>query len=164
MAAGTGTPLRYFDNSALGRLTDPAPEVVLPLALEQQLLAEADAVAQLIEAVRVGRLLLGSSEALRDEVGRAPARVRLVSLNVLALASVEVAVRSTELLARSLLTGGFRRYDALHIAAAYTMGADYLVSCDEHFLRRVTRVARLLGGGPAIVSPAECVRREGLPR
>jgi len=164
MLAGAVTPLLYFDNSALGRLTDPAPGIALPPALERRLLAEADNVACLIEAIREGRLLLGSSEALRDEVNRAPDRVRLVSLNVLALASVETAVRSTERLARSLLASGFRRYDALHIAAAYTMGADYLVSCDEHFLRRVARVVRLLGPGPAIVSPAECVRREGLPR
>ena len=48
--------------------------------------------------------------------------------------------------------------DALHLAAASVGGADYALSYDRnHWLRRVGRVATLLGPRPAIMTPDDCL-------
>lgn len=153
----------YLDNSALGRLSDPAADVPIGATALRHLLVDAAAVERLVEAVRSGRLVLLSSDALAFEVRRAPPRVQRVSWNVLQLATIVVPVEPTRPQARLLQAAGFEALDALHIAAAYVGGADYAVSCDEaHWLRRAGRIGALLGPGPAIVSPTACVAREGL--
>lgn len=157
-------PLTYLDNSALGRLSDPDPAAPMTPANLRRILAEAADVRRIVEACRVGRLELLNSEALEAEVLLSPPRVQRTSLDVLRLARVRIPLEPTRSLAAILQSHlHFRALDALHIAAAYTGGARYAVSCDEsHWLRRAAHVARLLGPGPAIVSPTECVRREGL--
>lgn len=164
MQSGAPAPLVYLDNSALGRLSDPDPSLVLGLSIEHVRSVREDIVAvrRIVDARRTGRLRLLSSEVLRAAILQAPDRVQRASLDVLKLAQVEVPLDPTRPLARNLQAMGFRESDALHIAAAYTGGADYAVSCDEpHWLRRSQRVARLVGPGPAIVSPIELLRREG---
>lgn len=146
-------PIAYLDNSALGRLTDADPRLATEAAL----------VAAIIAACLSGRLRLLISEILALEVRRArSAAVRATSNAVLDAAWAGVRLEPTRDAAGRLEAIGFRPADALHLAAAYTGGAAYAVSCDAHWLRRADRVARLLGPGPAIVTPAECVRREGL--
>lgn len=154
--------IMYLDNSALGRLSDPAPNLPITAAALQQLMADTAEVERLIDAVRSDRLALLSSDALAFELRRAPPRVQRISWDVLQLAKTIVPVGPTLPLARILQANGFGELDALHIAAAYVGGANYAVSCDEpHWLRRAGRITALLGPGPVIVSPAECVAREG---
>lgn len=163
MSATTRTPLIYLDNSALGRLSDPAPDRPITLPELRRIITDANAVERLLAAVRAASAALLSSDAIAFEVRRAPARVQRVSWGVLQLATAVVPVGSTRQLARILQADGFEELDALHLAAAYVGGADYAVSCDEtHWLRRARRIATLLGPGPAIVSPAACVAQEGL--
>lgn len=147
------SPLVYFDNSALSRLTDPDPH----------LLGEADNMRLVVRAIAGEQLRFLSSSILFAEISQAPPDRQRVLLRVLNLAWACVPLAPTEPLARQLLALSFRRADALHVAAAYTGQADYLLSYDaRHFLRRAPRVAALIGPGPAIVTPEECLRREGL--
>ncbi len=159
----TRTPVIYLDNSALGRLSDPAPNLPITLAELRRLIADAADVERILDAVRASSAALLSSDVLTFEVRRAPARVQRVSWGVLRLATTVVPVGPTRRLARILQADGFAELDALHLAAAYVGEADYAVSCDQpHWLRRARRVATLLGPGPAIVSPAVCGAQEGL--
>lgn len=157
-------PLVYLDTSALGRLSDPPSATSEAPDNRRRILAEAADVRRIVLACEAGRLALLGSDALLAEVLLAPPRVQRVSLDVLRLARRHVPLAPTRAVADRLRAQlGFRELDALHIAAAYTGGARYAVSCDvPHWLRRAARVARLLGPGPAIVSPAECARQEGL--
>ncbi|MHB8619540.1 MAG: hypothetical protein ACYDAG_08220 [Chloroflexota bacterium] len=151
--APSTSPIVYLDNSALGRLTDLTPELAM----------EAKQVHQLIRECLAGRLRLLSSEVLELEVREAPEDVRTTSISILAAAWRRAPLAGTAHIARQLQTLHFHTNDALHIAAAYTGGADYAVSCDrQHWIRRAGRVAALLGPRPAIVTPEECLRREGL--
>lgn len=155
-------PTLYFDNSALGRLTDPHPQQPITSQALQQILVDALDVERIVAAIRDVRCLLISSHVLEFELRQAPPGVQDIPLNVLRLAWRVIPIEPTVAQAELLQAHGFRRFDALHLAAAYTGRATYAVSCDErHWLRRGAQIAALLGPGPAIVSPAECVRREG---
>ena len=146
-------PIVYLDTSALGRLTDPDPRLLL----------QAVQVDRIVAACVSGRLRLLVSEILAIEVRRARSEaVRATSGGVLAIAWAAVPLAPTRNRAARLVGIGLRTADALHIAAAYTGDATYAVSCDDHWVRRAARVAALLGPGPAIVTPEECARREGL--
>ena len=97
------------------------------------------------------------------ELAAAPAQVRNPITRVLDRGWACVPLAAARATASRLEALGFRTNDALHIAAAYTGGADYAVSCDrQHWIRRAARVAALLGTRPAIVTPEECLRWEGL--
>lgn len=147
------TPVVYLDNSAFGRLTDAAPNVS----------AEAGQVARIIAACLAGRLSLLISEILTIELAAAPVEVRVGINGILDRAVACVRLTATRATATRLEALGFRTNDALHIAAAYTGEADFAVSCDrQHWIRRAARVASELGPRPAIVTPEECLRWEGL--
>lgn len=152
-AGADRTPIVYLDNSAFGRLMDPAPHVI----------AEAHEVAGIVAACLAGRLGLLLSEILTVELAAAPAAVRDRVNRILDRGFACVPLAATRATALRLEALGFRTNDALHIAAAYTGGADYAVSCDrQHSIRRAARVAAVLGPRPAIVTPEECLRWEGL--
>lgn len=151
-AAARLAALTYPDVSVLGRLTDTAPALA----------AEIAAVRRLFRMVAAGRLRLLSSEILTIETGALPPDARRRRLRLLRRAVAVVPIAGTEETARRLQTLGFHAADALHVAAAYTGGADYAVSCDGHFLRRAARTAAQLGPRPVICTPLECLRREGL--
>lgn len=155
-------PLVYPDNSALGRLSDPAPGAAISVEALRRIITDAADVERILDAFRTGRLSLLSSEVLDFEVRQAPDWARTMSLPVLALATTVVPIGLRRPMAHVLQANGFRELDALHIAAAYTGGAAYAISCDDHWLRRAALVVRLLGPGPIILTPGDCVRREAL--
>lgn len=156
-------PSVYFDNSALGRLTDPAPGVPITREALRRILVEALNVQRIVDGITEQRLVLVSSDILAYEILQAPEWAQDIPLNVLRMAAVVVPASAAIERAAILQANGFRALDALHIGAAYAGGAAYAVSCDErHWLRRADLIRRLLGLGPAIVSPAECVQREGI--
>ncbi len=110
-------PLVAFDNSALSRLTDT----------DGRLAAEIAAVEAVVVAIRAGYLRLLATQILFLEVTRTPTSFHAPLLAVLDLASASVLLEPTRPLAQRLASLGFRPADALHIAAAYTGGADYLL-------------------------------------
>ena len=149
-------PILYLDNSALNR----------PLDVGAHLATEQVSAARLLRAIGAGRFRFLSSQVLVQEALRAPA-IRLPVLHAaLDLAWACVLIGPTEALAQRLVVSlAFRRADALHVAAAYTGGAAYCVSCDRHFLGRAGRAVRprpgrcvsngMLGtGGTMMAAPA----------
>ncbi|TAK20442.1 MAG: hypothetical protein EPO26_17865 [Chloroflexota bacterium] len=147
------TPIVYLDNSAFGRLTDSAPRV----------LPETHAVARIVAACLAGRLRLLLSEILIVELAAAPMEVRDRVTRILDQGVACVRLAATRSTALRLEALGFRTNDALHLAAAYTGGADFAVSCDrQHWIRRAPRVASVLGTRPVIVTPEECLQWAGL--
>ena len=162
--AGRSSPsVVYFDTAAVSRLSDQLAAIRNPAA-HTRVASEQAAVQRIVTGIVGGRVQLLSSWVLVAEVAQQRPPISLISAAVLALAYASVidtpAIRS---MARQLMARlGLHEPDALHIAAAYTGGATYAVSGDNHWLRRAAAVAGLLGPGPHIVAPEECVRREGL--
>ena len=97
---------------------------------------DAAAVQRIIEACQSGIFSLLSSESLQFEIRRAPPRVQQVYGSVLSLALAVGKADQTRDAAKRLQALGLKEMDALRIAAAYAGRADYLVTCDDHFLHR----------------------------
>lgn len=101
---------------------------------------EAEAVEQVLAGVRRGRgsVELLSSEALEDEVRRNPSHDRRRE----AQATLALAVTSIEIdgliahRAQILVRLGYSPFDALHLAAAESGGADLLLTTDDRLLKR----------------------------
>lgn len=146
------SPLFYPDNSVLGRLSDPDPALA----------TEAELVRRIIIACRGGRLRLLNSVVLEAEVDNGPAYARRESHDALTLAVATVPLGEILRVARRLNRLRLPATDTLHLAAAVAGGARYAVSCDRHWLGQAAEVAALLGPEPAVVSPGELLRREGL--
>ena len=91
--------------------------------------------------IRLGRVDLVSSEVLEDEARRAPIperRLEAESLLSLASSAVEIDGPIAQR-ARDLAALGYGAFDALHLAAAESAGADFLLSTDDRFIRRAER-------------------------
>ena len=123
----------YLDACCLSRLTDDQSQA--------RIREEADAVEQILAGVRRGIVQLLSSEALEEEVRRNPSIERRVE----AQATVSLAVTRIDideaivLRARNLAGLGYGPFDALHLAAAESGGADVLLTTDDRLLKRAAR-------------------------
>jgi hypothetical protein len=139
----------YLDLCSLQRPLDTRSQVRIAL--------EAEAVLGLLLLCQGGHFELVSSDALLFEAGRNPQPLRRkFALEVLATAPVfsplspEIAERT-----RFLASHGLTPLDAAHLASAEAVGARWLVTCDDRFLKR----ARALGSPVTrLVGPLELIQ------
>ena len=144
----------YLDACCLSRLTDDQSQA--------RIREEAEAVEQVLAGVRRGVVELLSSEALEDEVRRNPSHERRIE----AQATITLAVTSIvideviALRAQSLVGLGYGPFDALHLAAAESAGADVLLTTDDRMLKRAARKL----GNPRIPvrNPLSWIKEQGL--
>jgi predicted nucleic acid-binding protein len=144
----------YLDACCLSRFTDDQ--------LQLRIRDEATALERIFAQVRRGYLELISSEPLEDEVRRQPIlQRRLEAETLLSLASkiVEVGDSVTQR-ARDLQSVGYGLYDALHLAAAESAGADVLLSTDDRFIKRAAR--RLGHPRVPVRNPVSWIKEQGL--
>lgn len=126
-------PLIYFDNCALQRPLDDRIQLRVRL--------EAEAITAVLAAVEAGGVELATSAALRAEISRAAQRNRRdFAAGVLALATKE-APPSEDMKARiqTYRDAGLKPFDALHLASAVTMSADYFCTTDDRLLRKAQK-------------------------
>jgi len=122
---------------------------------------EAVAVLGLLDYCQAGGAELASSDALVYEAARNPYPVRRAHAEaVLSDASAHQPLTpSVESRADDLVTAGLRPLDALHLASAEAIGAEYLCTCDDQLPRR----GRVLATIPLrVVSPVELTKELGL--
>ena len=96
---------------------------------------------RILALVQKGAAEWVASEALLDEVCRNPsAERRLEGETLLTLASETIEIgASIARRAKQLASAGYGAYDALHLAAAESAGAEVLLSTDDRFIKRVAR-------------------------
>jgi predicted nucleic acid-binding protein len=123
----------YLDACCLARLTDDQSQ--------PRIRREAEAVERVLFLVRHGSVVLISSEALRDEIGRNPSdERRLEGEALVSLAETTVKVdAAVAQRAKELASAGYGAYDALHLAAAESAQVDVLLSTDDRFVKRAQR-------------------------
>jgi len=127
-------PLIYLDDCALQRPLDDR--------VQFRIRVEADAITAILEAIEAGDVELATSAALRAESSRARHRNRRDFVErVLALASHDaLAAETMKTRIQTYRDAGLRPFDALHLASAVIMGADYFCTTDDHLLRRAREV------------------------
>ena len=144
----------FLDACCLSRLTDDQSQA--------RIREEAEAVEQVLAGVRRGTIELLTSDALEDEVRRNPSMDRRVE----AQTTLSLAVRSIDiddaiaLRVRNLVGLGYGPFDALHLAAAESLGADVLLTTDDRLLKRTVRKL----GNPRISvrNPLSWIKERGL--
>lgn len=134
-------PLVYLDVCCLNRLFDDHRQLRVRL--------EAEAVREVLRAVAAGRVRWLGSPALELEIARNPNPERRRQAAALAASATERVGLGAEAQARArvLHAAGLGTVDALHWAAAEAGGADVLLTTDDRFERRATRMA------PALTPP-----------
>ncbi|MEM1056794.1 MAG: VapC toxin family PIN domain ribonuclease [Bacteroidota bacterium] len=120
----------YLDLCAIQRPLDDQSQL--------RVRAEADAVLDVLALCASGALTLIASGVHTVEIARCPYPDRRDFVDdVLALASHYVEVDSTlRQLAADYESGGARRLDAIHLAAAVTAEAAYFCTTDDRLLKR----------------------------
>ncbi len=143
----------YLDNSALQRPLDTKNQA--------RIILEAEAVLVLIAAVEEGRIELVDSEVLQFEVRNTPAAQRRTSaLEVLRKANVSVQITdNTEVRSNVFAQSGLKPIDALHLASAEEIEAQYFCTCDDGILKKREK---LTDCKTKIVTPVELVEELGL--
>ena len=145
--------LLYLDMCSLQRPHDDQAQVRVQL--------ETVAVLGLLEYCRAGGAGLASSDALAYEAARNPYPVRRAHAEAALAGSAfrQPLTAAVEARADALVVAGLRPIDALHLASAEAIGADYLCTCDDQLLRR----GRTLAAAPVrVVSPVELTKELGL--
>jgi predicted nucleic acid-binding protein len=144
----------YLNACCLSRLTDDQSQA--------RIREEAEAVEQVLVGVRRGTAQLLSSEALVDEVRRNRSMERRAEAQTtlsLAVTSIEIG-EAVVLRAQNLVGLGYGPFDALHLAAAESAGADVLLTTDDGLLKRTARKL----GNPRIPvrNPLSWIKEQGL--
>ncbi len=142
-------PIVYLDNCAIQR----------PLDVRNQLriAAEADAIITVLESVLSRKIELVTSATLRAEsaLARFPHRKRFAQY-VLNLATKEGPSQvDMRLHVRDYIHQGIKMFDALHLASAVVVQADYFCTTDDKLLRRARKVNT---EATHVVTPAELVQ------
>lgn len=139
-------PLVYLDNCALQRPLDDRRQF--------RVRVEADAVTAVLGAVEAGDVALATSAALRAESSRGGHRSRRdFATRVLALASRDAPPSAQmQSLIEAYRDAGIQPFDALHLASAVTMRADYFCTTDDRLIRKA-RTANT--GSTRVVNPVE---------
>ena len=137
----------YLDACAINRLTDDQRQA--------RVLAEAEAVEQVLDLVTDGKVCWIASSALRAELERNPNEAkRAVSLALLPFASEFIEPNEAIFQRASALAAeGLGSFDALHLALAEQAQADCLLTTDDRFLALAARTrAHLL---PSVLNPVD---------
>jgi predicted nucleic acid-binding protein len=126
-----------------------------------RILVEAEAVLGIIALCESGQATLVSSDALAYEAGRNPQPVRRAyAVGILDKAGRFVRLSpEVERRAQALNRAGLKPLDALHLACAVEVGADYFCTCDDRLLKRARAIHT---GPPEVVSPLELVTEIGI--
>lgn len=144
----------FLDACCLSRLTDDQSQT--------RIREESEAVEQVLAGVRRGTVELLSSEALDDEVRRNPSMDRrMEAQTTLSLAVTSIRIdEAIALRAKSLVGLGYGPFDALHLAASESAGADVLLTTDDRLLKRTARKL----GNPRIPvqNPLSWIKENGL--
>jgi predicted nucleic acid-binding protein len=129
----------YFDVSCLNRPFDDQRQTRVRL--------EAEAVTLILEQIDDGRWQQVSSQMADIEIAAGADAERRRRVASLLPARKDRAVLTKDIFARAagLERLGFKPADAVHIAAAESIGADVLLSCDDRLCRRARRVRARLG-------------------
>jgi predicted nucleic acid-binding protein len=121
----------YLDTSALNRLFDDRAQIRIAL--------EAKAMESVLLLIETGAVEFVTSEALAYEVSRDPyPESQAIALSILKMAQTDQTL-TPELLARGQQLETNERIgqmDALHIACAETLAADYFITCDDRLIKR----------------------------
>jgi predicted nucleic acid-binding protein len=143
----------YMDLCCLNRPFDDQSQARIVL--------ESQAVVLILEKLDRGEHAFCNSAALVVENSLSPrTQVRLEIDVLLERADIWIAhdgaidERAAEL--RKL---GFREFDAYHLAAAESAGCDFLVTCDDRFLKAARRSAATIG--VPVTDPIRLVSEEG---
>ena len=141
----------YFDTCALNRLTDNPTQ--------DRIRAEANAVEQALALVVAGAVRWITSNAVRAELSRNPDVDRREQvLPLLAFAHQELAIDEAVLRSASRLrVSGLGEFDALHLALCLSANVEYLLTVDDRFARRASRLQG--GNNPQILSPVDWMAR-----
>ena len=123
----------YFDTCCLSRLFDKQ--------MQPRIRREAQAISRILDHIRARDWHWISSNALVEEVGRAPdPRQRSEIMNWLTTAYQTVAIGVPEISrSKQLEALGFQELDALHIACAESGETDIFLTTDDGILRRAKR-------------------------
>lgn len=127
-------PIIYLDNCALQRPLDNRDQFRVRI--------EADAITTVLAAIEAGEVAFATSAVLRAELSRVRDRSRRVfAERVLALASHE-APTSEKMRSRFqvYLDAGIKPFDALHLASAVALRADYFCTTDDRLLQKAREV------------------------
>ena len=123
---------------------------------QPRIAVEAEAVLVVLSLCEDDQLQLISSEALQFEIGRIPDPARKdEALTILRIAKETVELTSeVEKLARRLKASGLTTLDALHLASASIVKADYFCTCDDKLLKKSKNFDGL---DTTVVSPVQLV-------
>lgn len=130
--------LVYLDTCCLNRPYDDQTQARIQL--------ETAAVLSIMEHVHQGRIDLADSSVLKFEIGKIADLTRKDGiLNFLKHATTYQVLTSTiENRGIHLHQLGFKRLDALHVAAAEVMNADFMLTTDDQLLARATQHSSIL--------------------
>ena len=128
----------FLDCCALNRPFDDQRQMRVHL--------EAEAVLKILDAVERDEHELLASSYLLVEIRRTPDRLRQQEILLTVQSRAKIAPSSDAIVKRaeSLMSLGLRSFDALHISAAETMSADWLLTTDDGILKFARRHATLL--------------------
>jgi predicted nucleic acid-binding protein len=123
---------------------------------QPRIAVEAEAVLVILALCESGRLNLISSDALLFEISRIPDQDRRDDALAILKIAKETIELTTELesLAGRLEASGLKPLDALHLAFASALKADYFCTCDDKFLKKAQSFDKL---NTRVVSPTELV-------
>lgn len=127
-------PIVYLDNCALQRPLDDRAQF--------RVRVEADAVTAILEAVEAGLIELATSAVLRAESSQARQYERRdFAKRTLALATHE-APASGQFPGRiqTYTDAGLKPFDAIHLASAVAVRADYFCTTDDRLFRKAQQV------------------------
>ena len=138
----------YLDTCSLQRPLDSKTQIRIVL--------EAEAILGVIGLCEKGEIELVSSEVLMFETNQNPNPVRReFGREVLANANAFVMIDDQiEQRARTFSEIGIKALDALHLASAEAVQADYFGTCDDQFLKKAKAVADLQ---TKVASPVELI-------
>lgn len=138
----------YLDTCSLQRPLDSKTQI--------RIILEAEAISGILALCESGKVELISSEALIFEIARNPNMIRQeYALETLSKAQLFVTVNDRiEKRARELNVIGVRPLDALHLASAEAIQADYFCTCDDRFLKKAKSSKGLK---TKVVSPIELI-------
>ena len=139
----------HLDLCAIQRPLDTPNQVRITL--------ESEAVLGIINLCDAGQAEILSSEALLYEGEQSLLVIRREhTLAVLSKAkNVIVVTEKEKLRAANLMTFGIKPLDALHVALAESVNADYFCTCDDRLLRNAEQIKDLL---VKVVNPVDLVQ------
>jgi predicted nucleic acid-binding protein len=144
--------LLYLDMCSLQRPLDDKTQLRIAL--------EAEAVLGILALCEAGQAQLLSSDALEYETARNPHPLRKAHAEETLAKAVQVVrlAEESEQRAQAFQQAGLKPLDALHLACAVQVGADYFCTCDDQLLKRA-RAAH--AGLPKVVTPVELIGEIG---